>query len=232
MPDQTSMSASSLRALTAELRANGLDVLGFFHVEDHERLLPDRDRQPKAVLIVGNVGSRLWPIFEAARNDRPSLTLDQWTAETVGRIAAAFAVDAVFPFEGPPYHPFLRWAKRTGTLFASPLGLTIHPTYGLWHAFRAALLLDHRPDLAREKVISPCDSCATKPCLSACPVNAFTAEGYAFETCLDHLVTPVNDCRQRGCLARLACPIGTEHHYVRDHAAFHMGQLLKAHGKA
>ena len=39
----------------------------------------------------------------------------------------------------PPW-PFLTWARRGGAGHVSPLGLNIHPTYGLWHAYRAALL--------------------------------------------------------------------------------------------
>ena len=232
MPRTQSSAPVPFADLTSRLRDNGLEWLGTFELDGGERLLLDRPRQPHAIAIIGNVGSTVWPHFQAARQDRPRLSLDQWTEEIVGGIAADFGLDAVFPFKGPPYHPFIRWAKRTGTLFSSPLGLTIHPTYGLWHAFRAALLFDRpvNPPSAAER--HPCDDCDDRPCLAACPVGAFSDDGYAFETCLDHVATPANACRAGGCLARIACPVGRQHRYHEPHATFHMQELLKAHGKA
>ncbi len=189
--------------------------------------------------IVGNVGSAVWPYFKAARQNSPALTLDRWTEDVVGEIAGEFGLDALYPFEGPPFHPFIRWAERTGTLFPSPLGLTIHPDYGLWIAFRAVLLIDHPFEDRRQPEVQPaparrhpCDDCRERPCLTACPVGAFAGEGYDFAACLDHLTTPENDCRRGGCLARIACPVGTDFRYEEDHAAFHMGQLLKAHDRS
>ena len=206
-------------------------MLGTFKPAEAERLFPDRLSEPVTVAIIGNVGSTVWPFFQAARQIRPTLSLDRWTKEVMVGIAEDFGADVLFPFEGPPYHPFIEWAKRTGTLFSSPLGLTIHPKFGLWLAFRAALLFDQDLDQPEATAKRPCDDCDDRPCLGACPVGAFTTDGYDFGACLDHVSTPVNACRGGGCLARIACPIGQEHRYADDHAAFHMQQLLKAHGR-
>ena len=232
----------SVSDLTSRLEDNGLTWLGGFIPAPDERPLPDRTRQPKVIAIIGNVGSRIWPVFDAARRNRPGLSLDRWTEDVIGRIAADFGIEAVYPFAGPPYHPFIQWAKRTGSLFSSPIGLTIHPDYGLWIAFRAALLIDRPlqdddaskalPVPARHAVRSPCDDCREKPCLTTCPVGAFTSGSYDFAACLDHVATSGSACREGGCLARIACPIGREHRYDEPHAAFHMTQLLKAHGRA
>ncbi|MEM8951675.1 MAG: ferredoxin [Pseudomonadota bacterium] len=197
--------------------------------------MPDRSAPPQCVAIVGNVSSAIWPHYETARQGDEGLTLDRWTQNVVDGIARDYGIDAVYPFDGPPFHPFIRWAKRTGTLFSSPIGLTIHPVYGLWLAFRAALLIDRYDPADYEPKPAephPCDDCQDRPCLTSCPVSAFSAEGYDFATCLDHLATPINDCRQGGCLARIACPVGQQHRYQRNHAAFHMHQLLRAHGRA
>lgn len=218
--------------LASTLRTNGLELLGSFNVEEAECLLPDRTHQPHAVLIIGNVGSAVWPFFETARREHHDLSLDSWTEEIVGKIAAEFDLEAVYPFGGPPFHPFIRWAKRTGILFSSPIGLTIHPDYGLWLAFRAALLLDQPLDRECPIARHPCDDCEDRPCLTTCPVGAFTEDGYDFEACLNQVASPSNACREDGCLARIACPVGQQYRYERPHAAFHMQQLLKAHGKA
>ena len=221
----------SLPALLSRLGDNGLELLGSFNLETRDDWFPGRDHQPGSIALVGNVGSPMWPHFDAARQETPELTLDQWTEGVIGGIASDFNLDAVYPFKGPPYYPFIQWSKRTGRLYSSPIGLTIHPDYGLWVAFRAALLFDHPLDDEHEEASHPCESCQDRPCLSACPVDAFGKEDYNFNACLGHLTTPGNACREGGCLARIACPIGRHHRYQRPHANFHMTQLLKAHGK-
>ncbi len=226
-------SAKPLSDLTSSLRNNGLELLGSFELDQRDRWLHEGTRQPRAIALVGNVGSDIWPHFDAARQGRSGLTLDQWTEDTIDGIASNFGFDAVYPFKGPPYYPFIEWAKRTGSLFSSPIGLTIHPIYGLWIAFRAALLIsqDHPIDVKGSSAQHPCDSCRSRPCLTTCPVNAFTETGYHFEACLDHIATPDNACREGGCLARRSCPVGSAHRYKNPHAAFHMAQLLRAHSK-
>jgi len=223
---------SRYRELGSSLERKGLYILGHFSIANNEIVVPDREVQPKAIAIIGNAGSSIWPFFKAAREERPDLTLDRWTVDTVGKIADQFGVTALYPFEGPPFWPFTQWAIRTPTLFPSPIGLTIHPVFGLWHAFRAALLHDDQLSVAAAESESPCTSCETQPCLTTCPVNAFSKDGYNFKACLGHVGTGENTCRSGGCDARKACPIGQEHRYQPDHAAFHMNQLLKAHGKA
>ena len=224
--------AFSLSDLILRLEGNGLTLLGSFSLGEGEKPLPDRALQPKRIAIIGNIGSMVWPVFEKARLELPSLTLDQWTEDVIGRIAKDVGLEAVYPFKGPPYHPFIRWANRTGVLFSSPIGLTIHPTYGLWLAFRAAFLIDHDLDLPETAAEHPCESCRDRPCLSSCPVSAFTEEGYQFDACLQHVASPDNVCRSGGCLARVACPVGQDYRYRQPHAAFHMQQLLRAHGRA
>lgn len=217
--------------LTSRFESNGLTWLGSFAIGENDRPFPERTVQPKRIAIIGNVGSLIWPVFESARQERPDLTLDQWTEGVIDRIASDFSLEAVYPFKGPPYHPFIRWAQRTGVLFASPIGLTIHPTFGLWLAFRAALLIDQDLEEPETTAEHPCESCQDRPCLSSCPVGAFTAEGYQFDACLDHVASPGNVCSHGGCLARIACPVGQAYRYRQPHAAFHMHELLRSHGK-
>ena len=169
MPSIQSPAALSFSDLVSALRDNGLEMLGIFQPSGDEALFPDRSSEPSTVAIVGNVGSAVWPFFEAARQNSPGLTLDRWTETIVGEIAKKFGIDAVYPFEGPPFHPFIRWAERTGTLFPSPLGLTVHPTFGLWIAFRAALLIDQPLEgdsMPQGNSVSgrhPCNDCRDRP---------------------------------------------------------------------
>src|SRR5271166_4757675 len=84
----------------------------------------------------------------------------------------------VYLFGGPPHFPFQQWVRRAEPVHPSPLGLLIHPIYGLWHSYRGALAFPEALDVpALEVAPSPCDSCAEKPCLGACPVGAFSLDG-------------------------------------------------------
>ena len=122
------------------------------------------------------------------------------------------------------HFPFLTWARRAGAGHVSPLGLNIHPTYGLWHAFRAALLFPVAFDLPMQSAgAHPCETCADKPCLSACPVNAFNGTTYDVAACASHLDSPAgHDCMDNGCLARRACPVGQGFTYHPFQAQFFM----------
>ena len=128
--------------------------------------------------------------------------------------------------------PFLTWGRRAQCGHLSPLGLNIHPVYGLWHAFRAALLFDQDPGLpAIAAAPSPCDSCIGKPCLTACPVGAFAPDGYDVAACAEHLMAPAGgECMDGGCLARRACPVGTAYRYAPDQMRFHMVAFRRARG--
>ena len=217
--------------LRSVLKANGLYILGYFSIAEDEIAVPDLEIQPKMIALVGNAGSSIWPMFSEARVKNPTHSLDEWTKETIDGISRQFGIRAIYPFSGPPFYPFTQWAIRTSTLSQSPIGLTIHPSFGLWHAFRAALLFDERFDLPLEDKVSPCRDCETRPCLHTCPVDAFSNDGYQFDACLAYVGNGMNTCRSSGCAARKACPVGRDYHYQPDHASFHMEQLLKAHGK-
>jgi hypothetical protein len=130
----------------------------------------------------------------------------------------------MFPFIGPPWLPFQRWAQKAEPLHPSPLGMLIHPDWGLWHAWRGALGFRERLELPiQDRRPSPCESCADKPCLSACPVNAFARDRYDVAACVAHIESAQGlDCMDEGCRARRACPIGAAHRCSPDQANFHM----------
>ena len=137
----------------------------------------------------------------------------------IGRLACVLGTKAVFPFGGPPWRPFTGWARRSGRAWPSPVGLLVHDRAGLWISYRGGLLLEEEAPAA--DALRPCDACS-KPCLSACPVNALTPDRYDVAACHAVLDTPGGqDSLQGGCLVRRACPVGAGR---RDPAqsAFHM----------
>jgi hypothetical protein len=135
----------------------------------------------------------------------------------------------LFPFDGPPFLPFQRWAQKAEPVHPSPLGILIHPDWGLWHAYRGALAFAERIDLPLpDRRSSPCESCAGKPCLTACPVGAFTSAAYDVPTCVTHISAPAGAECITGCLARRACPVGLGYHHIAEQARFHQRAFLAA----
>lgn len=233
------MSAVTLAGIAAALEAEGLRLLGAFHPVADDAVPPLADGRTCGTLILaGNVGGSLWPAFSASpeAGDGKADALDRWSARVLGGLAASFGAEALYPFGGPPYRPFQRWARRGAPLTQSPLGMLIHPDYGLWHAYRGAIALPQRlpgalPLGAAEARPAPCESCPDRPCLTTCPVAAFTAEGYDVTACAGHVAAPAGaDCLGLGCRARRACPVGRQHHYPAAQARFHMAAFIAAHG--
>lgn len=180
------------------------------------------------VVLVGNAGPDMFRRF-ARERDPDRHTLDDWTRHTLEPLADDLGGRALFPFGGPPHWPILTWARRAGAGHVSPLGLNIHASFGLWHAYRAAFLLPVELDIPALKSQSPCETCVEKPCLRACPVGAFTGENYDVMACASHVKSEAGKaCRQTGCLARHACPVGQGFAYAPRQAQFHMRAFLKA----
>jgi len=148
--------------------------------------------------------------------------LDRWSLRVIGALARDLGGRALFPFGGPPWHPFTDWARRSGRAWASPVGLLVHDTAGLMLSYRGALALPGRIALPGPGE-PPCDACAEQPCRTACPVSALDAEGYNVPACKADLDRPGNDCMARGCAVRRACPVSRQYGRSEAQSAFHMG---------
>ena len=218
--------------LSAALSRHGLILRGGFNFAagDDPPPGPSGDAA-KAVLLVGQAGGAPWPQFEAWLAKQPpdmENPLDRWSRETVGAVADEFGARAVSPSDRP-FLPFQQWAMRAEGLKPSPLGILMHPQYGLWHAYRGALLFDVELALpAALPAVHHCDSCVEKPCLKACPVSAFSSSGFAYADCLRHVRGSAGAaCRDGGCLARNACPVSGAYRYSAGELAFHMRAFLR-----
>ncbi|MEM7429974.1 MAG: hypothetical protein AAF441_28230 [Pseudomonadota bacterium] len=185
----------------------------------------------KTLVLIGNAGPAMWRRFVRERA-KPDTTMDSWTEGVLAELAHQLGCTVLFPFAKPPL-PFLTWAQKAKAGFVSPLGMNIHPDYGLWHAFRGALAVPAALDLPDpDGRPSPCDACTQRACLSTCPVGAFDGRSYDVDRCAAHIATPAGaDCLNRGCRARLACPAGADYRYLPEQAHFHMSAFLAARSR-
>ncbi|MDP5305943.1 ferredoxin [Paracoccus spongiarum] len=184
-----------------------------------------------AIVLLSPDGPALWRIFSAAPEfaDGAADPLDRWSRRIVLPWAAALGGQALFPSDGPPHPPFVAWALASGRCWSSPVGMLVHDRLGLFVSFRAALRL---PGRAPEEVAAatgpcqtaPCQTC-TRPCLAACPVDAFRT-GYDTGRCHDWLSRPQGvDCMNSGCRVRRACPLSKGCGRLPEQSAWHMRQF-------
>lgn len=227
---------NTMQTIRAALAPHGLVTRGIAQFDPAEGAtpgpaLPDGSRAASVVLI-GHIGGAHWPAFckwRAQQHDRGGADpLDRWSKQILMALARAMGAAAWFPSD-PPWQPFQQWAMQAERLRPSPLGILIHPEYGLWHGYRGALGFQQRQGTTHRpaRTHHPCDSCPDKPCITACPAGAIGRQGFDVPACRDFLRSPQGaaSCMWRGCLSRLACPVGAAHRYGPDQARFHMNAL-------
>lgn len=217
--------------IEAELEAVGLIVRGSVVFEPDEAFVGRSGLPATSVVLIGTAGARYWPHFQRWRESQaPYLRnpLDSWSRLVLERIADGVKARAVFPSDRP-YLPFQQWAMHAEGLKPSPLGILMHPEYGLWHAYRGALLFDHAVSMTSPRATHhSCDACLEKPCLKACPVEAHSHAGFDHEGCLTYVRGGNGErCRTAGCFDRNACPVGEAFRYPAEIQAFHMAAFAR-----
>jgi epoxyqueuosine reductase len=199
------------------------------------------DPDARSIVVIGNGGGALWKALKshAARNPgwwNRENPLDDFTCEVVERDVAAalrqtgLRCTTVYPFTNPGRTlNFIELGKIAGVAGPSILGVTVHPVYGPWIAFRAALLLDEELDSPGDALgFDPCPRCTARTCIPACPVGAVSVDsGWDIPKCLAHRVEVEPDCAPR-CHARARCVLGPEHRYPDDELAYHQMRALRS----
>ncbi|MEM7115936.1 MAG: hypothetical protein AAF614_26075 [Chloroflexota bacterium] len=181
------------------------------------------------LVLIGHGGRRLWDVLQQVGmpGDDP---VDHFSWEQT----AVFLHDYLHTTNYLQLYPLTTYPIPLGSLGElagwsqpSPIGSGINPVYGLWFAYRAAVLVDLPLPLIQENYGErPCASCQTLDCVSACPGTAVSAPTnnqiipIHFSACAQHRLRPQSSCATQ-CLARLACPIAPEHRYTTEQITYH-----------
>ena len=114
--------AEEIRQLAEQ---HGLAVRGGFEVANEDNVPDIRKGTPAVALVLfGNAGSSSWESFSNSEEyaDGAPDPLNRWSERIGNQMAAEFGGRAYFPFGGPPYQPFIRWASKAESLRSSKIG--------------------------------------------------------------------------------------------------------------
>jgi epoxyqueuosine reductase len=174
------------------------------------------------IVLIGHGGKSLWGRLQinAATPD----PIDQYSQAA----AIAFAKETLGENEYRLIYPsdepiaLQQLGTMAGWHTPSPLGLGIHPHWGLWYAYRAALLTNATlPVMVEPTPKRPCDRCLEKPCLSSCPAGALSeARQISMDQCAAYRLSDTTSCGDR-CLARMSCAVSNEHRYTLEQIQYH-----------
>lgn len=210
-----------LTAIQALAAPHFLDLFGAFHST------PEDGCPPGTMVLLSPLEPGFWAHIQSQPEFHGPDPIDCWSTRVIGALADKLGGAAYFPFGGPPYAPFIRWAERTGRAWPSPVGMLVHDTAGMMISIRGAVLLPDLLDLPPPPATSPCTGCP-QPCLRACPVGALGPQPYDVPACHAHLDSDAGqDCLTGGCLVRRACPVSQR--FGRDpvQTAHHMRHFHK-----
>ena len=193
--------------------SSGLDVLGAFHHNNNQ------------TLILLSPAKSFWGTFKVSHEYQDNLLnpIDGWSTRVISELAIQISASPKFPFGGPPYYPFLEWAKRSNRAWISPLGMLVHDTMGMMISYHGALILDYLITLPHTKSLNPCNTCTNKPCINACPAHAISGIEYNTSKCHNFLGTSDGKvCMTGACQVRTSCPVSVIVQRDPEHNLLHM----------
>ena len=224
-------------SVAEELYERGLNLQAVFQFSQIPETLKKRIIQSEPcsdryqhLILLGNGGSRFW---ESMQHHRTRSLQDDNPVDNffIRSVENAFDADPDYRIIYPGNHllPLQGLGKLAGWHNDSPLGLGIHPVFGLWFAYRGIILsnTDFIPaaDDFDTQFESPCAACQNKPCINACPAAAVTRSGLKIKPCSNYRLESDSRCQSR-CISRLVCPIGRDYRYLEEQMTYHYGHSL------
>ncbi|MES9962927.1 MAG: hypothetical protein ABW116_05275 [Candidatus Sedimenticola sp. 20ELBAFRAG] len=217
------------------LKSNGLNLVATLHwsklpAEIRECIdLSHLTLSPKSLILIGHGGKKLWSMLPADQF-RQADPIDSFSREKTRLFADTLLGSERYRilFPDDQLVPLQQLGHCAGWHHPSPLGVGINSQWGLWFAYRAVLVTDiELPEIKLPPGPNPCQACHSKPCTTACPSLAVTAEtGLDLKVCTAYRLEAVSDCAEK-CLARLACPVATEHRYTPQQVQYHYLKSLE-----
>ncbi len=226
----TSAQSEKFEAGLEYLAGNSLNIVHVFDTRQLSDLIQEALADvnladyPTTVLTASG-GPQIWQSVHASKAVDKKDPIDRFSV-AVSRSYAREYLGAepffLYPSELPI--PLGSIGLRTGWSFQSPMGISIHPVFGTWFAYRTLFMV--KTQLPESAVLNasdaqhPCHSCADKPCISACPAKAVGEIGrFGLDQCALYRIADQSPCALT-CIARTRCPVGAEHQYLPEQRAY------------
>jgi len=219
------------------LSAQGLNLFAVLGMDMlPEALLPELEKAGVAtgdysrLIMIGHGGNLMWRHLSehGLQGDDP---VDDYSVRLARRFVAEFLddCDCHVLYPGKVQVPLQKLGTVAGWHHASPLGLGVNAEYGPWFGYRVVLLVQAEIPVSVDPAgPSPCDSCADKPCVRTCPVDALSPAAMPdVAVCVDHRMSNGSECAYT-CLARHACPAGSPHRYGEEQTRYFYGRSLES----
>jgi len=206
---------------TTELEQSGLNLFAVMNLADlpadlRASMAPQVvDGAPwRQLILLGHAGRQLWQAVQASGISGGD-PIDRMTVDVITRWFQSgnpgHRMQLLYPGDQSPN--LQRLGELAGWHHPSPFMLGIRPGWGTWFAYRAVLLTDTEfPPTPPLQEVSPCEACALRSCVGACPAGALASDSFQLDKCITYRKRADSLCRAT-CLARLACPVGAEHRY-------------------
>ena len=231
--------------LKAELAGYGLNLYARFRLRQLIKAeLGGLERQPAVdfdsnqdLLLIANGGPRYWHYNSECTDFESANPIDECAVSTVLSVLDRLDADAeaTVLYPAPTFRlSLLQLGRMAGWQQRSPLGLGLHPQYGLWFAYRVVLLIDgdcfkqapDEPVMTADTTASTCLNCESRACIQRCPAAALSLHALPdMQRCSSHRLATDSSCETR-CLAREACPVATEYQYPEQQIAYHYGRSI------
>jgi ferredoxin len=185
----------------------------------------------RQLILIGHAGMQLWQSLHEQVTDinLQEHPIDTFTVSKVQQFLQKEHPSASYEIVYPGAYTvsLQELGKLAGWHHASPFMVGVNAEFGSWFAYRALVLAN--TDLAvtpTKESASPCISCESKPCISACPPRALDDGKFNLEACLAYRLQADSLCKNT-CLARRACPVGSDHRYTDEQMQYHYGRSMK-----
>jgi hypothetical protein len=226
----------------AALDRYGLNRHAVFNVADLPDDIAGDTTDYRQLILIGHGGKMLWEAVTKSGVGGAN-PIDDFTVRTIRQWMSEFQPDNRYAILYPGLQPVAlqRLGALAGWHHASPFMLGIDAEWGTWYAYRAVVLADthfapspvvDRAPSARDTVpgstgnikevplggISPCAACQDKPCIATCPASAMAGGIFSLQKCVAWRKQADSPCAFT-CLARVACPVGSDHRYCTEQLA-------------
>lgn len=188
--------------------------------------------QYQRLVLLGHGGQTMWQQLQASQppaTDPVDTYSIQLAQQFIDMYLDAAPSRLLYPTADPYLLPLTQLGELAGWSRPTPLGLGIHPDFGLWFAYRAAFLtsaaLQPTAPISNPDAAYACQQCQAKPCIRQCPAQAVQRHQFHLAACVDYRLAPQSACADR-CLARMACPEAPAHRYSLAQIQYHYQQSL------